>query len=490
VAIGSRALEVFSALFEHRERVLTKAELLASAWQGLVVEENNLSVQISALRKLLGEHAIATVAGRGFRWALEVEAASAAGAPPAKAAASPAPRRGKPSIVVLPFTSLSDTPGQEWLADGIAEDVGASLARSPWLFVTASASANALRDRAHLVAEVGATLGVDYVLRGTIRREAGRLRVSAELLTAADAELVWAERCDAPDTDQFVVQDAIVARIVGTLEPAFLKQEEKRASAVAAADLAHWDLVMRARWHYWRSSRRHVAESERLLREALARRPDDPAALALLSFCLATAVWSGWATDPKAMAVEARRLATRAAALNDSDAFAHFALGVAHLSFGDLPSAMREHGRALELHPHFAAAAAELGRLHAFRGETDEARRLVRQAMRDSPTDPRLGLWEFSLGIAGFVDGDWHAAAFHARRGTTLRRDWFFNHLLLAAALAEQGEAGPAREAVAEATRLVPSLTVAALRVGHPFVREADAERYVAALRKAGWTAG
>ena len=143
---------------------------------------------------------------------------------------------------------------------------------------------------------------------------------------------------------------------------------------------------------------------------------------------------------------------------------------------------------ALALYPHFAAAAAELGRLLAFSGETDEGCRLIHQAMTDSPTDPRRALWIFGLGIACFVDRCYADAAAHARSAITLRRDWFFNHLLLATSLSHLDDNAGARQALAEGLRLLPTLSLSALRAGHPFRRDADRARYIDGLRAAGWT--
>ena len=117
-----------------------------------------------------------------------------------------------------------------------------------------------------------------------------------------------------------------------------------------------------------------------------------------------------------------------------------------------------------------------------------EGRRLTEQAMADSPTDPRMSLWVWALGIGSFVDGQYAQAKQHAKTAIALRRDWFFNHLLLAVCSVQLGDEQAARDALAEGLRLLPTLTEHALRFGHPFGRAADHARYVQALRQAGWT--
>lgn len=480
VNLGARAFDLLGVLLDNRDRVMSKGDLIDRVWPDTVVEDNNLSVQVSMLRKVLGDSAIATIPGRGYKWALPVDAPAPAGAT--------TPRRAKPSIAVLPFSNLSGSPGQDYFADGLAEDIVASLSRSPWIFVVASPSSLQFRDHQRAPAAVCRALGVQYLLRGSVRRSEQRLRIAVELIDGDGDAVVWAERHDRPVADLFEVQDEIAAKIVGALEPAFLQREEQRAVTRTARDLAQWDLLMRARWHYWRSTQRHSLEARQLLEQAIRLHPADGAALSLLAFSLATEVWSGWAADSKATAIEARQLATRAVAIDDRDAFAHFTLAVTLLSFGELDASIAEQRRALALYPHFAAAAAELGRLLAFSGETDEGCRLIHQAMTDSPTDPRRALWIFGLGIACFVDRRYADAAAHARDALTLRRDWFFNHLLLATSLSHLDDSAAARQALAEGLRLLPTLSLAALRAGHPFRRDADRTRYIDGLRAAGWT--
>jgi TolB-like protein len=477
VSLGARAFDLLGVLLDNRDRVMSKGDLIDRVWPDTVVEENNLSVQVSVLRKVLGDTAIATVPGRGYKWALPVEA---------PAAAAPV-RRTKPSIAVLPFANLSGSADKDYFADGLAEDIVASLSRSPWLFVVASSSSLQFRDSQIAPAAACQALGVQYLLRGSVRSTEQRLRIAVELIAGNGDEVVWAERHDRPAADLFEVQDEIAAKIVGALEPAFLQREEQRSVTRIHRDLQQWDLLMRARWHYWRSTQRHSLEAKQLLEQAIRLHPADGAALSLLAFCLATDVWSGWATDPRSAALEARQLATRAVAIDDRDAFAHFTLAVTLLSFGELDGAIAEQRRALALYPHFAAAAAELGRLLAFSGETEEGCRLIRQAMTDSPTDPRRALWIFGLGIASFVDRRYADAAAHARSAITLRRDWFFNHLLLASSLAHLDDNLAAHQALAEGLRLLPTLSLSALRAGHPFRRDADRTRYIEGLRAAGW---
>jgi TolB-like protein/Flp pilus assembly protein TadD len=476
--IGARAFDVLLALAERPGQLVGKNELLDIVWPDTVVEENNLQVQVSTLRKLLGPDVIATIPGRGYRFTARIEEPTpvVAGDPDAR-----------PSIAVLPFANLSGDAEQEYFADGLAEDIIASLARSRWLFVIARNSSFTYRQSKLSFPVICGELGVRYLVAGSVRRAGDKLRVSAELVDGAKRETAWADRFDRSLDDLFAVQDEISATIAGTIEPVFLRREETRAVHNMPRDLRHWDLLMRARWHFWRSTKEHNNEARRLLEQALRIKPGDSASLALLSFTYMADAWRGRTDDPEGMIREANRLALDAVRNDDQDSHAHFTLGTALSCVGKLEQAMAEQRRALDLYPNFAAAAGELGRLYAFSGRFDEAMEQVRRAVRCSPSDPHLSLWLRSQAIACFVAGRHEEAARHAGEAVAKRPDWFFNHHLLAACQAAAGDHRRAAEAMAEAKRQMPAYSLLTLKVGHPFADPMQLERFVHALRMAGW---
>jgi TolB-like protein/Tfp pilus assembly protein PilF len=477
--IGARAFDVLLALVERAGQLVAKNELLDLVWPGVVVEENNLQVQISTLRKLLGPEAIATIPGRGYRFTARVDE------PTATAVA--ADTGSRPSIAVLPFANMSGDADQEYLADGLAEDIIASLARSSWLFVIARNSSFTYRQSNLSFGAICRELGVRYLVAGSVRRAGDKLRVSAELVDGAKGETAWADRFDRSLDDLFAVQDEISATIAGTIEPVFLRREETRALSHEPRDLRHWDLLMRARWNFWRSTGPHNNEARRMLEQALKIKPGDSASLALLAFTYMADAWRGRTDDPVAMIREANRYAMDAVRNDDQDSYAHFTLGTAVSCVGNMELAMAEQRRALDLYPHFAAAAGELGRLLAFCGRYDEAMEQVQRAIQCSPSDPHLSLWLRSLAIASFIDGRQEDAVRYAAEAVAKRPDWFFNHVLVAACHAAAGDVYRATEAMDEARRQMPRYSLLTLKVGHPFADPAQLERFVDALRKAGW---
>ena len=411
----------------------------------------------------------------------------------APAGATPA-LGGRPSVAVLPFSVTGGGPDEEYFGDGLAEDIIASLARSPWLFVIARGSSFNFRGEDLRVSSICKKLGVRYLVMGAVRKMGSRIRASAELLDGSNGETLWSERYDRDAKDFFELQEDIVSKVVGTIEPLFLRQEERQAMQAAqgtgrdsTASLAHWDLLMRARWHYWRSTRRHSDEAKRLLEQAIALRPNDVAGLSLLSFSLFTDVWSGWAADPKAVIERGMKLAVRAISIDDRDSFAHFTMGVAAACISDMPRAVAAQRQAIKLYPHFAAAEGELGRLLVFQGETKEAVAHVNAAIVASPSDPRMALWLFTLGMASFINEDYETACTYAAQAIAQRSDWFFNHYFYAACLANAGDIEAAQRVFKGGQQLMPNMGLATLKVGHPFSQKEHRDRYVEALRKAGW---
>jgi TolB-like protein len=200
VRLGSRALDVLSALAAAKGNVVTKDELLARVWPGLVVEENNLQVQVSALRKALdedksGQSYLVTVPGRGYRLIGLIGNSNEPALP------------DKPSIAVLPFQNMSDDPKQEYFADGMVEDIITALCHMRWLFVIARDSSFVYKGRTVDVKQVGRELGVRYVVEGGVRKAAHRVRITAQLIDASTGAHLWADHFDGDREDIFDLQD-------------------------------------------------------------------------------------------------------------------------------------------------------------------------------------------------------------------------------------------------------------------------------------------
>ncbi|QOZ28531.1 winged helix-turn-helix domain-containing protein [Bradyrhizobium sp. CCBAU 51753] len=269
VAVSSKGLRLLEALVGSPGQTLTKTELMQAAWGDTAIEESNLSVQIAALRKQLGPISeggdwITTVPRVGYRFV---------GLParePMESTAEPKALSAehRPWIAVLPFVNLSGEREQEYLADGITEDIITALTRFRWLFVIARNSSFAYKDRSLDAKQIAQELGVEYLIEGSVRKSGQRMRISAQLVEATSRKHIWAERYDLELTDVFAVQDEIAERVAGAIEPELLKTEGAQAAARHTGNMTAWDIVRRGTWHFHQVTRENHHKARELFRQA------------------------------------------------------------------------------------------------------------------------------------------------------------------------------------------------------------------------------
>ena len=353
VKLGSRALDILCVLAVARGEIVSKNQLLDRVWPGLVVEENNLAVHISALRRELadgmdGQSLLVTVPGRGYRLIGLNE--------PATAQATPAPLQweGIPgaSIAVLPFENLSTDSRQEYFADGVVEDIITGLARINWLSVIARNSTFTYKGKATDINQVREELGVRYVLKGSIRRSNNRVRIVAQLIEAQSGVHLWAERYDRLLDDIFAVQDEIAMSVIGAIEPNLRKAEIERVRRKRPESLDAYDFVLRALpfVHKWMPD--GAAAAIPLLQKALELEPGYAHAHALLARCFHFRFSRGGLRDED-RAVAIRH--ARAAIIGDSDDATTLAIAALVIWFDE-----RDPATAIRTSPHWAIAHSRL----------------------------------------------------------------------------------------------------------------------------------
>ena len=285
-ALGARAFDVLRALIERRERLVTKEELLDLAWPGLVVEENNLQVQVSALRKILGNDAIATVAGRGYRFALPIESTNLQQTSHPSDIVPPTPITAVPSIAVLPFVNTSDDVSNEYFADGLAEELLNVLSKIRGLRVASRTSAFSFKGAKVDIATLAQKLNVATILEGSVRKAGNRVRISAQLIHVATDSHLWSATYDRQLEDIFAVQDDIAQSVVKELRAALLGDKPDAAAgeavkteiAVAARGRGEnaeaYRLYLQANFHHDRLTPEDFAIAIDAYRQALKLEPN------------------------------------------------------------------------------------------------------------------------------------------------------------------------------------------------------------------------
>ncbi|MBV8521549.1 MAG: winged helix-turn-helix domain-containing protein, partial [Acetobacteraceae bacterium] len=275
VALGGRAFDVLLALVEARGEIVTKEALMRRVWPGTIIEDNNLQVQIAALRKVLGRDAdllITTVPRRGYCFTCKWQWQEAA---PTRASAEDAPtNRGmsfqpqasssasldKPSIAVLPFQNMSGDPEQEYFCDGVVEEIITALSRFRSLFVIARNSSFTYKGRAVDEKQVGCELGARYVLEGSVRKAANRVRITGQLIDTLTGAHLWADRFEGALEDIFDLQDQVAASVVGAIAPTVEKAEIERAKRKPTESLDAYDHFLRGMASHYKISSREANE--------------------------------------------------------------------------------------------------------------------------------------------------------------------------------------------------------------------------------------
>ncbi len=455
VRLGARAFDVLEVLVSHRDRIVSRDELMDAVWPGIVVGDNNLNVQVGNLRRLLGADAIVTVAGRGLRLAL----AQTDGLPPALTE--------KPSVAILPFETLGGDPDLDWLADGFVEDITTELSRFRDLFVVARNSAFVYRETPRDLRAVARDLSVRYLVEGSVRARPDRVRVTAQLIDAADGGHVWAENFDRDMVDHFETQAQVARAIVTCLTPHIARAETERNRVLLPEDLTAWGLAQRA-WSvisagemdYDRGVRDHA---EALARQALARDAGCAMAWRVLAWVAWWNVYHG-TTDSVPDTLEAGiDAATRAIAIDKTDHQARRLRAQLHFIKQDVATGLPELRQAHEMNPNCAVTLCWLGFYEAINGNADIGVPLTEAGLRRSPRDPARGSMLCALGFAQFAARNYAATADAAEAALREAAQTATPLILGTIAYVGQGQIEKATRAFRKVEQIAPKLVEARL---------------------------
>jgi TolB-like protein/Flp pilus assembly protein TadD len=483
--LGSRAFDILLALIDAGGAVVAKSELMDLAWPGTAVEENNLSVQIHALRRALGEDRklILTVAGRGYRFAGELRSARGT-----QAEMSTVPRL---SIVVLPFTSLSDDREQQYFADGITVDLTTDLSRLVDMMVISRQTAFVYRNKPTDMKRIGRELGVRYVLDGSVLRLGNQIRVSAQLIDAATDAHLWAERFDGDTADLFALQNEITSRIAVALDVELVQAEVQRPTAQPNA----LDHILRGRSLVLGQipTRETYGAQVTHFERALALDPDSARAQGLLATALAARVLDGMTESREADIARAEMLADRALAGCPRAALPHYAKGQILRVQNRYADAIPEFETVLALDRNLVFATAVLGYCKLITGSIEDAIPAQERAIRLSPRDPGIWLFYFWTGVAHLLQSHVDEARSWFEKACTANPVQPLPYAYLAACYALKDDIPRAQAELRQARNLSGDDRLASIaRVkdarfyGVPRIYELFGATYFTGLRKAG----
>jgi TolB-like protein/DNA-binding winged helix-turn-helix (wHTH) protein/Tfp pilus assembly protein PilF len=453
LALSSRAFDILALLVSERDRVVSKDEILTKVWRGVAVEENNLAVQMSALRRVLGEHAggqtmILTVPGQGYRFVARLEmpeAPETALVPPAgvklpealeEAPAQPAKRRGRVwmivagalaacvaggylavfrpgpaapprlSIAVLPFRNLGDDRTQDYLADAISDDLTTDLSHLPGSVVIARESSDVYKGRAVPAERIGRELNVRYLLEGSLRGADGIFHVNAQLIDARNGGHLWAETFDVPRSQISDAQAAIVRNIAGALDVRLVAIESERSKRERQDNPDAFDLYLQARSIAdTAQSLDQLKAAQDLFERSIRMQPENVDAMADLSLLLLEKTRAHDDPDDSADWARANTLIAQALTLSPNNVTALTARGVQlHLDRRLLESEASLRS-ALELDPTNLLALTHLAQDEWRLGKPQAAAEIFTKILQLDPKGPEARKRLASLGMAMFMEG-------------------------------------------------------------------------------------
>ncbi len=334
IELRRKSFEVLRHLVENADRLVTKEELIKAIWPDVVVTDDSLTQCVSDARHAIGDAGqtiIKTVPRRGYRFCAPVSRSNSGAAPglPRQTTSLGASSGAgllagptladRPSIAVLPFDNLSGDPHQDYFSDGIVEEIITALSRTSWLFVIARNSSFTYKGRAVDVKQVGRELGVHYVLEGSVRKAAHRVRITCQLIDASNGMHIWADRYDGALEDIFDLQDQVTANLVSAIARQLQRAAVERARRKPTENLSSYDYFLRgmARSHVWNAEASN--DALRYFSKAIALDPEFATAYGTAAWCYVWRVAYGWVIDSAQEYADAVRLARRAIELGPDD---------------------------------------------------------------------------------------------------------------------------------------------------------------------------
>jgi TolB-like protein/class 3 adenylate cyclase len=385
-----------------------------------------------------------------------------------------------PSAVVLPFANLSGDPSDNWLSDGLTEDITTNLSKFHNLFVIARNSAFTYKNRTIRPQQAAQELGVRYVTEGSVRKLGNRVRISVELADAESARSIWGDRYDGDLDDIFEMQDEITHRIVAATAVKIEVTESERTRQMQPSDLEAYGAVLQGQQHIFRYTRKDNHAARKLYEAALEIDPCYARAIAAVSRTLNLDWRYAWTDAPDEALDQALEYARQAALLDETDARGFGELGFVHLYRKEHEASINAYSRALILNPNDADLMADMADAFAHCGRSDEAVELLQKAMRLNPFYPDQYLWH--LGGAHFNLKRYEDAI----ETLSCMHNPAEGRRLLAASYGQLGCISEAREQAAKVLEAHPNFSLEYWASIQPDKNPEDVEHFIDGLKKAG----
>lgn len=473
--LGERAYVLFEVLADADGQAVSKDLLMEKAWPGVIVEESNLSVQISALRRNLGpdgDSTIVTVPRVGYRLVARPTV--------------PGTKRGAPLITVLPFANQSDRQEDRWFASGIVEDITTALSRFKTFAVLSRGASFALHDQSRDTLIAAREMGIRYALVGSVRRQAGHLRVTAQLLELESSAPLWGDKYDGPVDDVFAFQDRITEKVVGLVEPTIRYAEIERVRRKPPESLDAYELFIHALPLIQAPAADGYEEALELLKKSVELDPT-------FSLAFAYAAW-----------VHEKRISSRLPSVGNSDHDTCVALARSALQVGQSdplvraicsfvlyrverdPARLEGLRTAVRENPNNVVILNLGGVGHQLSGDADEALRCRTRAYELSPGAPDAYISLHGMGAAEMMRGNLEIAIQWCLKSLATFNDWPFTYMTLATCYDRLGRLDEARAMVRRLRELNPTLTLFALEQGQDRCDDAYGLAVIPSLRAAG----
>ena len=390
----------------------------------------------------------------------------------------------KPSIAVLPFANMSGDPEQEYFADGISEDIITALSKLSQLFVIARNSSFTYKGKNVHIGEIGKSLGVRYVLEGSVRKSGGRVRVTAQLIDVTTGGHLWAERFDRELTDIFAVQDDVTTHIVSSMALNLSPDDRQKIAADHTDNLEAHDCLLRGCELFFRLAKEANRDAQTLLRRAVELDPHFAPAFAFLAGAQVIDYVNGWGTSPAQTLEEAEKAARQAVQLDERYPYALWALSIACLWARRHDEAVNAAEKMIAFNPNFAWGHHELGLILHYVGRSDEAFRHFEHAVALDPHFPDI--WLHHQAQAAYQLRRYPAAAELLKRRILRNPNTDASRVLLAASYGEMGLIEEARSAWREALNINPAYSLDQRRKVLPYKNPENFDRLIEGLCKAG----